>query len=135
MANWAHFSQSPLHVENPLNDIVFKSLTLKTIHGRKIFHTWEETEKLVFENQWVELVLCNSLTPASFQYACMVGEVWKWACYSLNFIFNLLVVSRINTDVVMTHDFPLSQFEEVSYIMIKKVSDCSMQTSSLLDNF
>lgn len=27
---------------------------------------------------------------------------------------------RINTDVVMTHDFPLSQFEEVSYIMIKK---------------
>ena len=51
LSNWAHFTQSPLHVENPLADIVFKSLTLKTIHGRKIFHTWEETERLVFENQ------------------------------------------------------------------------------------
>jgi len=42
--------KTPLHVDNVLADIVFKSLTLKTIHGRKIFHTWEECEKLLASN-------------------------------------------------------------------------------------
>ena len=42
--------KSPIHVEKPLEDIVFKSLTLKTVHGRKIFHTWEETERIVAQN-------------------------------------------------------------------------------------
>lgn len=34
-------------ITEPLQDLVFKSLTLRGIHGRLIFHTWEETEKLV----------------------------------------------------------------------------------------
>jgi len=34
-------------VSTPLPDFIFKSITLKTIHGRKIFHTWEEAEKLL----------------------------------------------------------------------------------------
>ena len=41
--------KEPLHVQNVLPDVIFKSLTLKTIHGRKIFHTWVEAEKLVSE--------------------------------------------------------------------------------------
>ena len=28
-------------------DLVFKSLEIHTVHGRKIFHTWEECEKLI----------------------------------------------------------------------------------------
>jgi len=36
-----------LHIENPLPNFLFKSLTIKTIHGRKIFHTWEESEKIL----------------------------------------------------------------------------------------
>lgn len=44
-------SQQPLHVENFLSDVLFKSLTLKTIHGRKIFSTWEKSEQLVYQNK------------------------------------------------------------------------------------
>ena len=44
--------QAPLHVENPLQNIVFKSITLKTVHGRKIFHSWEESEKLIQEKKY-----------------------------------------------------------------------------------
>ena len=49
---------------------------------------------------------------------------------------------RINTDVVMTHDFPLSQYEEVSYIQDEQqtfqtkeinISDYSIQYSSLFN--
>lgn len=47
--------QKPIHVEKPLENVVFKSLTMKTIHGRKIFHTWEETEKIVATNAYVEV--------------------------------------------------------------------------------
>ena len=28
-------------------DLVFKSLEIHTVHGRRIFHTWEECEKLI----------------------------------------------------------------------------------------
>ena len=30
---------------------VFKALTMHTVHGRLIFHTWEEIERLVAEGQ------------------------------------------------------------------------------------
>lgn len=38
-----------LYVENPMQNIVFKSLTLRTVHGRRIFHTWRECERLLAE--------------------------------------------------------------------------------------
>ncbi|XP_039273046.2 L-threonine 3-dehydrogenase-like [Styela clava] len=43
--------KEPFHVENPIQDIVFKSLTINTVHGRRIFHTWEECEKLIVEKK------------------------------------------------------------------------------------
>lgn len=43
--------KQPLHVENVLQDVVFKALTLRTVHGRRIFHTWEETEALVADGK------------------------------------------------------------------------------------
>ena len=42
--------QEPIHIERPLEDVVFKSLTLKTVHGRKIFHTWRESERIMHQN-------------------------------------------------------------------------------------
>lgn len=37
--------------KNPIHDFVFKSLTVKTVHGRRIFHTWEECEKLIADGK------------------------------------------------------------------------------------
>jgi len=37
----------PIQINTPLPDFIFKSINLKTIHGRKIFHTWEESEKML----------------------------------------------------------------------------------------
>lgn len=39
--------KQPIHIEQPLPDVIFKSLTLKTVHGRRIFDTWEQCEKLI----------------------------------------------------------------------------------------
>lgn len=61
--------KDPIHIEDPLPNVVFKSLTLKTVHGRRIFKDWEETERMMSEN-------------------------------------------LINTGPIITHDFPLSKFEE-----------------------
>jgi len=36
-----------LHIDNPLTNVIFKSITIKTIHGRFIFHTWQEAEKIL----------------------------------------------------------------------------------------
>ena len=48
-------AQKPIHVEKPLENVVFKSLTMKTIHGRKIFHTWEEIEKIAAANKYASI--------------------------------------------------------------------------------
>ena len=54
-----------IHIEDPLPNVVFKSLTLTTVHGRKIFHTWEQCEALVKEGK-----VNNFLQhPLSFQYS------------------------------------------------------------------
>ena len=37
----------PLTFQDPMKDIVFKSLTIRTIHGRRIFETWKIAEELV----------------------------------------------------------------------------------------
>ena len=39
-----------LHIDDPLVNVIFKSLTLKTVHGRRIFRDWEQSEKLLHEN-------------------------------------------------------------------------------------
>ena len=44
-------SRKPLQVEDYLNDIIFKSLTMHSIHGRRIFETWEACEALVAEGK------------------------------------------------------------------------------------
>ena len=41
--------QGDLHIDNPLQNFIFKSITLKTIHGRRIFRDWEQSEMLLHE--------------------------------------------------------------------------------------
>lgn len=47
--------KSPIQIENPLTSFLFKSLTVKTVHGRLIWHTWEECERLISEKKVREL--------------------------------------------------------------------------------
>jgi len=62
--------KSPLHIENPLADIVFKSLTLKTIHGRRIFHTWEASEQLVAQGKVdISKVITHRIPMSQFEEA------------------------------------------------------------------
>lgn len=39
--------KEPLTIDNVLQDIIFKSTQIRTVHGRRIFKTWNKTEKLV----------------------------------------------------------------------------------------
>ncbi|KAM7430023.1 hypothetical protein ABFA07_019211 [Porites harrisoni] len=62
--------KQPLHVENFLQDVLFKSLTLKTIHGRKIFSTWEKSEELLFSNKVdVTPVITHQVPMSQFEKA------------------------------------------------------------------
>ncbi|XP_076822977.1 L-threonine 3-dehydrogenase-like isoform X1 [Clavelina lepadiformis] len=57
--------KKPLHVENVLQDILFKSLNLNTVHGRRIFHTWEECEKLIADGKVDPLPVVSHQLPIS----------------------------------------------------------------------
>nr|KAG5703162.1 hypothetical protein BaRGS_027327 [Batillaria attramentaria] len=62
--------KQPLHVENVLQDVVFKALTLKSVHGRLVFHTWEEIEKLVAEGKVdVKKVISHRVPMSKFEDA------------------------------------------------------------------
>lgn len=39
--------KQPLHVENVLNDFIFKAITVKSVHGRKLWTTWQQSEKML----------------------------------------------------------------------------------------
>ena len=45
------FAQEPIHIEDPLTNVVFKSITMKTVHGRRIFKDFEESEKMMAAGQ------------------------------------------------------------------------------------
>ena len=52
---------------------VLKCLTLKTVYGRKIFHTWEETERLVAEKEVdVTQVITHRFPMSKFEEAFRV---------------------------------------------------------------
>jgi len=39
--------KATVQIEDPLPNLIFKSVTLTTVHGRRIFHTWEQCEQLI----------------------------------------------------------------------------------------
>jgi len=68
--------KAPLHVEDVINDLHWKNFSLKSIHGRKMYHTWEESEKL-------------------------------------------LSTGQVKIDSVVTHVFPMSEFEKAFEVLFK----------------
>lgn len=42
--------KAAVEIENPLPDLVFKSLEIHTVHGRRIFHTWKQCEGIFNAN-------------------------------------------------------------------------------------
>ncbi|XP_076458186.1 L-threonine 3-dehydrogenase-like [Babylonia areolata] len=73
--------KQPLHVENVLQDVLFKALTMRTVHGRLIFHTWQETEKLVADGKVdVKKIVSHRVPMSRFEEAFQVlfsGEACK----------------------------------------------------------
>jgi len=62
--------KQPMHIDDVLPDIVFKSLQLRTVHGRRIFHTWEETEKLLAAGKIrTEPVISHRIPMSQFEEA------------------------------------------------------------------
>jgi len=57
--------KNPLHVENVLQDVIFKSLQLRTIHGRRIFHTWKEAERLIAKGKVKPSLVISHRLPLS----------------------------------------------------------------------
>ena len=43
--------KATVQIEDPLPNLIFKSVTLTTVHGRRIFHTWEQCEELIEEGK------------------------------------------------------------------------------------
>ena len=56
-------------MEDFLNDIVFKSLTLHTVHGRRIFDTWIKCEELIAQGKVdPKLIVSHELKMTDWQY-------------------------------------------------------------------
>jgi len=71
--------KAPLHVENVLADFLFKAITVKTLHGRKIFHTWIEAEKLMNKIN-LEPIITHEFVLSDYENAFKVllnGEACK----------------------------------------------------------
>lgn len=43
--------KTPIQIEKAGQNFLFKSLTIHTIYGRRIFHTWEQCEKMLSEKR------------------------------------------------------------------------------------
>ena len=41
----------PIHIEEPAKNVVFKSITLKTVQGRHIWSTWEDCVGLIADGK------------------------------------------------------------------------------------
>ena len=73
--------RQPLVVDDFLNDIVFKSLTLHTVHGRRIFDTWTQCEKLISDGKVdPKLIVSHDIKMTDWQSAfdtLMSGKACK----------------------------------------------------------
>ena len=66
----AGLSKKAFHVEDFLQDILFKSLTIKSLHGRHIFSTWEKAEEMLHHQKVdVETVISHIIPLSKFEEA------------------------------------------------------------------
>ena len=95
-----------IHIEDPLPNVVFKSLTLTTVHGRKIFHTWEQCEALVKEGK------VNNFVATSSPSISIFNEWFTWWPFQLKsrFINQDNNLFYLNTFWIPIADFHNSVF-------------------------
>ena len=41
----------PINIEEPAKNVVLKSITIKTVYGRRIWSNWEGCEKLIADGK------------------------------------------------------------------------------------
>ncbi len=55
--------KAPIHIDSPLPNFIFKEIRVKTIHGRKIWATWEALEPLLWERKInIDPILTHTVT-------------------------------------------------------------------------
>ena len=52
-----------LKIDNVLEDLIFKSIQIRSVHGRRIFRTWNKTERLVADKKINLKPLVSHLLP------------------------------------------------------------------------
>jgi len=78
--------KAPLTIDNPLQDIIFKSIQIRTIHGRRIFRTWNKTEKLVSDKKInLDPLVSHDLPLSEFEKGYQALQSGK----ALKVVFNL----------------------------------------------
>ena len=84
--------KATVQIEDPLPNLIFKSVTLTTVHGRRIFHTWEQCEQLIQEGKVRDMACTESsrLTPS-----------WQ-----------------IDPTVIVSHQFSLDSWQEAHDVLL-----------------
>ena len=82
--------KATVQIEDPLPNLIFKSVTLTTVHGRRIFHTWEQCEELIAE-----------------------GKVRRGLRDKI-----LTLHSQIDPSVIVSHQFSLESWQEAHDVLL-----------------
>ena len=87
--------KAPIHIEDPMPNVLFKSLTLTTVHGRRIFHTWE---------------------------ACEVGS-WFLGILGISefyvyFLQALVSSGKVDPTIIISHEFSLDQWQDAFDLLL-----------------
>jgi len=61
--------KTPVQIDGSGKDFVFRSLTVRGIHGRKIWHTWTESENLMATKLDAKLVVTHSYPMSQYEEA------------------------------------------------------------------
>merc|ERR1712154_275432 len=75
-----------LKIDNVLNDLIFKSIQIRSVHGRRIFKTWKKTERLVADKKInLDPLVANTFSIEEFEKGYDALKTGK----ALKVVFNL----------------------------------------------
>ena len=96
--------RQPFQVDDYLNDIVFKSITLHTVHGRRIFDTWENCEKLVADGTYI-FIVCIS-------YLFVILQIHIRMHFSLN------CIGKVKPSLIVSHQFNMNDHKNAFDVLM-----------------
>ena len=89
----------PINIEEPATNVVLKSITIKTVYGRRIWSTWEACENLI----------------ADGKVGINIGGVTDLPLILQN-------VPKVKPEMIVSHEFPMSSWEEAYEVLMSR--DC-----------